>query len=219
MDSNTHNPSASILDIKQQIAAKGFSINQAGAGNNQPQDLLKSGVRPLDQFFAGGLPFGHLLEMGMPHAKGGRISLVPFLAQAARRELWCLWAYALEGVNLFAPAFLGRGVSPDKMFFSSSKFPIEELKSLLLHPLFKVIILDSPLKLKREDLGFLATQARAQKKLIIVIRPYFLSNKLGNIWAHWRVNIWQNPRTQDFVFRPVRGLGAKDLRLEERCLR
>lgn len=210
---------ASITEIKQQIADRGFSINKGTGGLENSQNLLISGVEPLDQFFGGGLPFGNLLEMGMPHAKGGRICLVPFLAQASVQELWCLWAFALAEVNLFAPAFLGRGVKPEKMFFTHSAQPIEELKSLLLHPLFKVIILDSPQRLKREDLGFLATQARAQGKLIIVIRPYFLSNKLGNIWAHWRVNIWRNHRRKDFIFRPVRGLGAKDLQLGESCLR
>ena len=179
---------------------------------------LGSGIPALDRFFAGGLPFGRLIELGIPLDKGGRFCLIPFMSQAIRENHWCLWAYSQTEIKAFAPAFLSRGAQSERMLFAQSVTPIQDLKQLLLHPLVQVVVFDSPPRLQRDDLSFLSVQARQQGKLFLLIRPYFLSNKLGNIWAHWRVNIWFRPKSDQFVVRPVRGLGTVDLTLEAACL-
>ena len=202
-------------EIIQKFKAKSLSVFQ---GLDQAKKL-RSCIPDLDRFFRGGLPFGRLIELGIPLDKGGRFCLIPFMKQAIREDYWCLWAYSQEDLQAFAPAFLSRGVESARMLFTQSVTPIEELKQLLLHPLVQVMVFDSPPRLKRDDLSFLSVQARQQGKLFILIRPYFLSNKLGNIWAHWRANIWLRSKSDQYVVRPVRGLGSVDLILDARCLR
>jgi len=70
--------------------------------------------------------------------------------------------------------------------------PVKKLKPLFLDDTFKIIIIDSPKKLSRGDISFISVQGRANKQIIFLIRNYFLSPRIGNPFAHIRVNCSQN---------------------------
>lgn len=151
--------------------------------------VIRTGIFELDELFFNGVQPGKLIEWGLPQGRNGRIFPILFL----RREIPpTIWIYADLGLDIYAPAWASHGVDLGRIFFLKCDNPVKELKPLFLDDTFKIIIIDSPKKLSRGDLSFISVQARANKQIIFLIRNYFLSPRIGNPFAHIRVNCSQN---------------------------
>jgi hypothetical protein len=84
---------------------------------------------------------------------------------------------------------MARGIDLSRMRFARTDHPLTDLKAALLSPVFSAIIFDRPIRLRPDDCAFLAAQSRVNGRHTMILRDYFLSNKLGNVWARQRVNI------------------------------
>ena len=151
--------------------------------------VLRTGISELDELFSNGVKPGKLIEWGLPQGRNGRIFPVLFL----RKEIpLTIWIYADLGLDIYAPAWAAHGVDLGRIFFLKCDDPVKKLKPLFLDDTFKIIIIDSPKKLSRGDISFISIQARANKQIIFLIRNYFLSPRIGNPFAHIRVNCSQS---------------------------
>lgn len=179
---------------------------------NRPQPRLASGLPKLDCFLGGGLPWGKLVEWGAPTGQEGWSLILPFVAQASQQG-YCLWVGPEDQRQPFPPSWFAAGVAPGRMLFLNSSKPLKEAKEVCPHSLVRLILLDAPKGLRNEDLAYLSTQARLTGKLILLVRPYFLSEKRGNVWAALRLNGWRRRRTGDWVLRCLKGPLAAEVRL------
>ena len=111
----------------------------------------------------------------MPLGTGGREVILAFLAQATNQlaPCWCLWVHSQPQMEVYAPAWLARGVNLSRICFAHTKNPVSSLKPVFLDSFFRVIILDMPSGLSREDEAFLVQKIRRQNQLIIIIRNFF----------------------------------------------
>jgi hypothetical protein len=172
---------------------------------------LASGVKALDDYLLGGLPYGAMSEWGCPLGRGGREVIRAFVAAAthtADDQHLVLWVSdKRSGVVAYPPSWFARGVNLTRTYFTACEKPVTQLKPVFFSPLFKVIVLDAPKDLSRDDLAFLARQARSNSQIIIVIRSYLLSGERGNVWAKFRLNCWQSSSVANsFTMVAVRGL-------------
>lgn len=179
---------------------------------------LRSGVPELDDFLAGGLPFGTITEWGAPLGRGGRLVVARFLAAATQgrgleRPVMALWVRpASTALSVYPPAWRAQGVNLARVRFAHSARPVAELKPLFMDPLFKLIVLDSPEKMAPEDVAYLARQARANGQLILLLRNCMLSSERGNVWAKLRMNCWFEPfAAQPFRLQVIRGFSFRRL--------
>lgn len=78
----------------------------------------------------------------------------------------------------------------DRIFFAFSQEPFKQLKPAFMSSYFKIIILDFPHRLKEEEYAFLVKMAEKHRRFFFLLRPYFLSNKQGNIWSRVRIRKW-----------------------------
>ena len=176
------------------------------------QTRLASHHLALNALFEGGLPFGSLIEWGAPPGRGARELLATFISNATRtsaehRPLWCLWVEGSKDLKFYPPGWRARGVNLNRLCVIASSAPVTQLKPIFSDSLFKLIVLDAPTSLSEGDLVFLAQKARAHQRLILLLRPYLLSNQRGNVWAKIRVNTWQDHHNIDlFHVRAIRGL-------------
>lgn len=162
------------------------------------QSRLSSGISALDHFFDGGLPYGSVVEWGLPLGLGGHEIVLAFLAQAAQSQTtpsenplnpkWILWSSGRPELTVYPPAWHARGVNLEYIRFAKSTKPVEDLKPLFLDPFFKIIVLDAPKDFSEDDCAFIARQARAHGQLILILRDFFLGPRRGNVWARYRVN-------------------------------
>lgn len=184
---------------------------------------LGSGIREIDTFLDGGLPFNGITEFGMPLGKEGRLLLLKFLANATQgvsvESTWTLWASSHSDFTVFPPAWFARGVSPSRIVFTQSEAPAQDLKRAIINPFFKLIVLDSPQRFSKDDCFFINTQARQNQQLVILLRNFFLSNKQGNVWAKLRLNCWKQQTSGRFILRTVRGLPRKEVIIHEEQLK
>lgn len=205
-------------DLLTQFAGLNF---QPGSVRSQPEKLA-SCVEAIDVFLEGGIPFGSVSEFGMPLGREGRALILKFLANATQgkrtKPLWALWVSSHEDFQVFPPAWFAKGVSASRMVFTHSQTPLRDLKRAIMHPLFKVIILDSPQKFTKDDCSFVSRQARANHQLVILLRHFFLSNRQGNIWAKLRINCWKRHTNGEFVIKVIRGLSHRELLIREELL-
>jgi len=194
---------------------------QSGLVRSQPEKLA-SCVETIDAFLEGGIPFGSITEFGMPLGREGRALILKFLANATQgkqtKPLWTLWASSHEDFQVFPPAWFAKGVSASRIVFTHSQKPLRDLKRAIMHPLFKVIILDSPQKFTKDDCSFISRQARANRQLVVLLRNFFLSNRQGNIWAKLRINCWKRHNTREFVLKVIHGLSHRQLTIREEIL-
>lgn len=182
---------------------------------------LASGIPRLDAALEGGFPLGAMSECGMPMGRGGRRLLLPFVSQATRREeepSWIIWIMRSGPLKVFPPAWLARGVDPRYWVVATSDKPLEELHRVFVRPFFRFIILDAPERLSAEDCAFLNRQARKNRQAIVILRPYFLSHKQGNVWARLRLNAWWDSSRREFSLQVLRGLTEKSIRVPEECI-
>ncbi|NRA66240.1 MAG: hypothetical protein HRU19_17265 [Pseudobacteriovorax sp.] len=185
-------------------------VTHASKLSSQSQPLMSSHPR-LNEFFEGGLPWGHVCEWGSPWGSGGRELALSFLSSIGQSQpYWSLWIQSHSDVAFYPPAWQARGVDLDHLRFAETQEPLKDVKSVFLEPFFKVIVLDSA-KLSRDDCAFLKRQAHKHKQAIILIKPYFLSPKQGNIWAKTRLNCWQDHVHQQFHLQVVKGLSPRKI--------
>jgi hypothetical protein len=183
---------------------------KANAHMCSQSNKLTSGVKELDDYLLGGLPYGAMSEWGCPLGRGGREAIRAFIAAATHAEgdqQLVLWVSdARSGVVVYPPSWFAHGVNLTRAYFTACEKPVTQLKPVFFSPLFKVIVLDAPKELSRDDLAFLARQARSNSQIIIVIRNYLLSQERGNVWAKFRLNCWQSSGPNSFTMVAVRGL-------------
>lgn len=171
-----------------------------------PLPKLASRISALNGYLGGGFPFGSLVEWGMPMGRGGRELLRSFLSNRQEKHfvLWILNSKA--EMSVYPPAWVAQGVDLSLLRFVACERPVEQLKAVFLNPVFKIIVLDMPLFISKEELAFIAGQARKNAQLILLLRPYFLTSERGNVWAKLRLNAWQDPLRPDwFTVKRIRG--------------
>ena len=187
---------------------------------------LSSNIRDLDGFFDGGLPYGSVVEWGVPFGLGGREVVLAFLSRTPR-TVWTLWISSKPQFTVYPPAWHARGVDLERIRFTCSSKPVEELKPALLDPFFKVIVFDAPRHFTDDDCAFIARGARARGQLVLILRDFLLGQRRGNVWARYRVNCWRpsqermsQGRTRErhllqnrrsLYLRSVRGLASRQI--------
>lgn len=211
-----------VSDQCQQLALKLSAIGLPAASlisaeamaDTAGQTRLGSGIRLLDDFFAGGLPLGSIVEWGAPFGQGGRELLVRYLASVTK-EHWILWVHARACLTVYPPAWMARGLSLERLRFAVTAEPLEDLRAVFLEPFFRVIVLDAPPMFSKDDCAFVARRARVQRQLIILVRDHQLNASRGNVWARLRVNCWFEPGPSQYRLRVLRGLSPRQLSLRE----
>ena len=176
---------------------------------------LMSANSALNDFFNGGLPWGYVCEWGSPWGTGGRELILTFLQQIQsgdqhRSPFWSLWVQGQQSTQFYAPALHSRSVDLNYLRFAYTKSPLKDLKALFMESFFKVIVLDSSY-LSSEDCAFLKRQAKQLKQVIILVRPYFLSEKKGNVWAKTRLNCSYDTLHNEYSLSSVKGLSPRRL--------
>lgn len=220
----------SLLSDKRIVTAS--SANSKLLTNNPQEVKLCSGIRMLDDLFAGssspyqasasspssgGIPLGSLLEMGIPFGNGGRRLLVQFIAAAtsgicADQKQWCLWISARMQPEVYPPAWQALGVDLNLLRFALSESPVADLKAAFLDDFFRLIVIDHPKGLRSDECAFLAQCARQHRKIIIVAQDQSLSPKDSNTAARYRLNVVKPQGQNTLQLQPVRGL-HQDLEL------
>lgn len=180
------------------------------------KSFLSSFDKQLERFLEGGLRFGELCEWGSPWGLAGREVILSFLSYPKESPLWSIWIQSKSGIDINAPAWTSRGVNLKYTRFAYSKDVLKELKPIFLDPFFKVIIIDSPTNFTPQDCAFLARQAKLNNQVIILLRDYFLTPRIGNIWAKLRLNCWKDDQTQKLCIKVVRGLSPRQLVLTDK---
>jgi len=206
-------------DLSAHFPHLNFSVE---AVKNPPQKLAAC-VDEIDTFLEGGIPFGGVTEFGMPLGREGRVLMLKYLINATCgiriKPVWTLWISCHENFQVFPPAWFSRGVSPEKIVFTNSRKPLQDLKRAIINPLFKLIVLDSPPRFSKEDCFFLSRQARENHQLIMLLRHFFLTNRQGNIWANLRMNCWKKHASGEFIIKVIRGLSDRQLSIKEEVLK
>lgn len=152
---------------------------------------IRTGIPELDEIFSDGVKPGRLIEWGLPQGRNGRIFPILFL----REEIpLTIWIYADLGLDIYAPAWASHGIDLRRIFFVKCDDPVRKLKPIFLDNTFKIIVIDSPKKFSKGDISFISVQTRANRQIIFLIRNYFLSPRIGNPFAHMRVNCSRNNR-------------------------
>jgi hypothetical protein len=185
------------------------------ANNLISKDIVPFSEGRLQTFFEGGLREGQLSEWGLRPGSGGREVLVDLLAAATQTQKWSLWVRPKSGVAVYPPAWNARGVKLDRMRFAYTDQPIADLKPLFMDSFFKLIIIDEPKNLSDEECSFLARRAQEQKQIICIIRPYFLCQKRGNVWAKLRVNMWRTGIAEQLCLQVIKGLSPRQMSLHK----
>ncbi|NDD66125.1 hypothetical protein EBZ35_00460 [bacterium] len=138
----------------------------------------------------GGLPKGWISEFGIPLSGTGRSVVADFLGYATRHHMLCLWINGHPNLAIHPPAWVARGIHPERWVVANANTPIRALKTALMKRLFQLVVLDMPdHTLGIEDIAFLGMQARLNRYAVVMIRPHLLNPKSGNPWAKLRVNI------------------------------
>ncbi|MBI2602593.1 MAG: hypothetical protein HYW48_06020 [Deltaproteobacteria bacterium] len=204
------------------LQAKGVSVaglTLACSDTSASPINLCSFNKKVDDFLSGGFPIGSLIEWGVPMGKEGRQLLFPFLANVTQGRQFppsfVLWVNGFKELKVFPPAWFVRGVVPGKVLFAQSCDVLHDLKQVFLSPVFKVIVLDTPQYLSREDCLFLKKKAQRHKQILFLLRPYRLNNEKGNVACSVRMNIWRDQQKDTLVAHVIKGLTDRKLFLEE----
>ena len=200
-----------------------YSFVHKASSLDTSAECLQSRFTRLNDFLAGGLPWGQLIEWGMPWGLGGRELLLSFLQAEPhlQQPYWCLWAYHRRHIYVYPPAWAARGIALQTTRFARCEHPLQDLKPALRGNFFRIIVLDGyqyP-QLQQDDYRFLAQQARQQKTLVIVLRDHFLSTKKGNVWAKLRLNSWRDPIHQQHFVKVIKGLSPRQIGFSEKEFR
>ncbi len=180
---------------------------------------LPSTLSLITDFLQGGLPFGALVEWGSPMGSEGRRILLTFLVNAMQLSCLCLWNNGHCDVTIFPPAWSACGIDLNQLIFTNANHPLTELKPVFLSSLFKVIVLDTALgQLSNDECAWLRHQASLHHYLVIIVRNYRLSNKLGNAWVKLRLNALKHPNSDNYQLWLVKGGTEKRLNIPARMV-
>ena len=181
-----------------------------------------SGATSAAQSGGSGFPSGYY------HTRLPSSSLRPDAGEAPNRDLMSmpsdqsdskiLWVYGKPELTIYPPAWQARGLPLERMRFACSQAPLEDLRPVFLEPLFKIIVLDTPMNFSDEDCAFVVRQARLNNQLVIVIRDFFLGVRSSNVWSKIRLNCWFDSSTQKYNLRVVRGLPPRHIVFSEQEL-
>lgn len=173
----------------------------------QRAQRVASGNPMLDRISGGGLCRGELSEWGVPHGRGGRELVIKMLAYAQMQGTLglLLWIRPHDDMDVYPPAWEARGIDLARTYFACSGKVLHDLKAAFVEPVFDALILDTPGQLTGDDLAYLATRARDNHNLILLLRPYLLRSENGNVWARLRLNCWYDAHRQQHVVRAVKG--------------
>ena len=138
----------------------------------------------------------------MPLARGGRELLLPLLK--AQKGL-TVWIYSSKLGCVYPPAWRARGVDLDRLYFVRNDGSLSALRALFLEPLFQCVVIDSPMKWRPEDLFFLRTAAKRNKFHLLLLRPFFLSNKKGNPLCRQRFNVSYHVKQKSYRVHKLKG--------------
>jgi hypothetical protein len=144
--------------------------------------------------------------------------LMPLDHFATQADTKILWVYGKPELTIYPPAWQARGLPIERMRFACSQAPLEDLRPVFLEPLFKIIVLDTPMNFSDEDCAFVVRQARQNNQLVIVIRDFFLGIRSSNVWSKIRLNCWFDSSTQKYNLRVVRGLPPRHIVFSEQEL-
>lgn len=194
-------------------------MSEAVTTTTSPTAALTSGCPQVDGFLRAGLPFGSICEWGVPMGRGGREVVLAFIGAATRgvnlfTPQLVLWVTAVPAsdLSLYPPTWNAHGVILDNVRFVTSTQPVRDLRPVFLDALFRVIVLDAPQRLTRDDVTFIAHQARRRGYLVMILRNYVLSNELGNIWTKLRLNCWRDEKNSaQHYLQIIRGLAPGEL--------
>ena len=182
--------------------------------NMHKMNVLLSGIRSLDDFMGGGLPYGCLVEFGVPVTHGGRLFLLPFLAQATRTKQLILWINGHDDLNVCPLTLYANGIDPEFILFADSTKPFEDMRCAFLSPLFKIIVIDvSSRAITQGESAFLSQRARLQGQIVILLRDTNLTAEKGNAFAKIRMNIGWSLNQNGFLMRFLRGGAGQQERL------
>ena len=140
-----------------------------------------------------------LTECGIRFA-GRKIVLLGL--KSAQKIIWI--SNSKSTLSCYAPAWTEFGL--EKIFFLKIENVMKEAKYVFLQPCFDVIIIDGFRNLKNDDLAFMVSQARVHKFHVVLVRDFFLTPSIGNVWARSRFNIFYNPQKKIFKIERVKGL-------------
>lgn len=129
---------------------------------------------------------GKIVEWGLPPGGKGRLVLLFFLKKL---EAPIAWVQTVSELQVYPPAWASQGLDLENIFFLQSQEPFKELRPLFLENTFKTIIIDSPSRVSRGDLSFLAQSLRQQGQVLFLIRSYYLSSRWGNPFSSLRINV------------------------------
>ena len=165
---------------------------------------LGSGISAFDQWLNGGLAWGKFSEWGMPLGGDTRKLILHFLKQA---NCDFLWVYSPKMGKPY-PASWASSLDLNRAYFIESDSPVSDLKSCFLENTFRLIILDSPQFVSLGDLAFLNAQCRGLNQHYFLLRPYYLSTKLGNPYAQFRINTFKQDGDH-YLLKKQRGPGSQ----------
>ena len=147
---------------------------------------------------------GSIYEWGIPWMNYGRIVVVRMIASLNKDE-WVLWCHGDTNSSLNHESFIAHGINPDTFRIAYSNKPMKDLRAAILSPKFKFIVIDSAVDLNDISLAFLHHKAKELKKIILIIRPYYLSSKKGCVWSKLRFNVEQKKMHEEITIRGIKG--------------
>jgi len=208
-ESETNAVSGARKRVYQVAAQLPTKVELMGANQLSERPRLKFGYKLVDEMLAGGLQLGRVSEWGMPVATGVRQLFVELLRRASLQvgERPLLWVLGWPGIEVFAANWTRLGVDLTRVLFARSFQPLKELRDVFLEPVFRLIILDTPKPLSRQDFAFLSHQAAKFSFHVAIFQSCLLSPEKGNVWAKVRVNV-HSDLLRGLRLEAVRGGGA-----------
>ena len=143
-----------------------------------------------------------ITECGIRFA-GRKIVLLSL--KSSKKIIWI--SNSKSNLSCYAPGWTEFGL--EKIFFLKIENVMKEAKHVFLQPCFDTIVIDGFRNLKDDDLAFIRTQARTHKFQVILIRDFYLTPSIGNVWARSRFNIFYNPKKSIFKIERVKGVDCE----------
>ena len=175
---------------------KGLDLNELDSRSKLKLSISKTETIEISR--------GSLYEWGIPAMNYGRIVIVRMLASLCTDE-WILWCHGNSQTRVNHESFLAHGICPDKFRIAYTDRPMNDLRAAILSPKFKFIVIDEAQDLNDLSLAFLHHKAKELKKIVFIIRPYYLSSKKGCIWSKLRFNIDHKSMRGKIRVRAIKG--------------
>ena len=148
--------------------------------------------------------WGAMYEWGLPFGHLGRHIILAMIAELSHKH-WILWTHANEESQLNYDSWTAHNINEKTFRVAHTKEPLKDLRAAIISPSFKVIVIDGAKDLNDISLAFLHHKAKELKKLIFVIRPFYLSPKKGCIWSKKRINIDYKVSQNKLLLKSIKG--------------